>query len=131
MIRIVLSTVSYCAIVFPLALLWHIGLFSERYQAFGYFDGEPDIALGLATIVIQGVVLALLHPMIDIGSSGLPKAMRFCALMGGFLWTTHVLAFVAKQQITDPLPFVLMETGYLVLQFGLFAGALTLIYRNA
>ncbi|WP_269583635.1 hypothetical protein [Roseibium sp. Sym1] len=130
MIRIGISTLAYCAIVFPLALIWHVGLFKERYQAFGYFDGEPNVSLGLVTIVIQGVVLALLYPVINIGSSGLAKAAQFCALTGVFLWTTHVLAFVAKQQVPDPLPFVLMETGYLALQFGLFAGALALIYRN-
>lgn len=131
MIRIVLSAVSYCAIVFPLALLWHIGLFKDRYQAFGYFDGEPNVGLGLVTIVIQGTVLALLYPVVTIGRGGLAKAAQFCALTGAFLWTTHVLAFVAKQQVSDPLPFVVMETGYLTLQFGFFAGALALIYRNA
>lgn len=131
MTRIVISTLVYCTIVFPLALLWHVGLFKERYQAFGYFDGEPNVGLGLMTIAIQGTVLALLYPVINIGSGGLAKAVKFCALMGVFLWTTHVLAFVAKQQVTDALPFVLMETGYLALQFGLYAGALALVYRNA
>lgn len=29
-------------IVFPLALGWHLGLFEETYQAFGYFEGEPN-----------------------------------------------------------------------------------------
>lgn len=58
MIKILLAAAGYFVIVLPLALGWHLGLFKERYQTFGYFSGEPNVLVGLATVVIQGVVLA-------------------------------------------------------------------------
>ena len=71
MTQILLSAAGYVVIVFPLALVWHLGLFKEKYESFGYFAGEPN-AFG----------------------------------------------------------FVMMETGYLVAQFGLFALLLGFIYRG-
>lgn len=47
-----------------------------------------------------------------------------------FFWTSHVLAFVAKQNVPNAVGFVMMETGYLIAQFGLFALLLGFIYRG-
>lgn len=130
MVKIALSALAYAVIVFPLALGWHIGLFGERYQAFGYFDAEPNVPLGLLTIVIQGIALAVIYPLFQTGKIGFARAFQFATLIGVFFWTSHVLAFVAKQNVPNALGFVALETGYLVVQFGLFAVALGLLYRS-
>ncbi|WP_170605599.1 hypothetical protein [Ruegeria arenilitoris] len=57
------------------------------------------------------------------------RAFQFSSLMGIFFWTSHVLAFVAKQNVPNAGGFVLLETGYLALQFGIYAFLLSLIYR--
>ena len=41
----VLGTLAYTLITFPLAVIWHVVLFKEKYYAFGYFDGEPSFYL--------------------------------------------------------------------------------------
>ena len=130
MTKIILSGLGYIMIVFPLALGWHLGLFNKQYEAFGYFVGEPNIAVGLATILIQGAVLAIIYPLFHTGSTGFIRAFQFAGLMGLFFWTSHVLAFVAKQNVPNVTGFIAMETVYLILHFGLFALALGLIYRG-
>ena len=130
MTKILLTAAAYIAIVFPLAVGWHLGLFKEKYQSFGYFEGEPNVLIGLAAIVIQGVVLALIYPLFQPNSTGLVRAFQFAGLMGLFFWTSHVLAFVAKNTTPNPAGFFIMETGYLAVQFALFALALGLIYRS-
>jgi hypothetical protein len=130
MAKILIAAAAYIVIVFPLAIGWHMGLFKEKYETFGYFSGEPNIPVGLATIVIQGLVLALIYPLFHTGSVGFVRAFQFAGLMGLFFWTSHVLALVAKQNVPNAGGFILMETGYLALQFGLFAVALGLIYRS-
>ena len=40
------------------------------------------------------------------------------------------LALVAKQDVPNAGGFIVMETGYLVVQFGLFALVLGFIYRG-
>ena len=127
----ILAAAAYPLIVFPLAILWHLVLFKDRYMTFGYFEGEPNIAVGLASMVLQGAVLAAIYPMFRFGRGGLRRAITFAALLGLFFWTSHVLALVAKQNVPQAGAFILMETLYLCLQFGLFALALGLIFRGA
>ena len=128
MTRFLLSATAYPVIVFPLAILWHIGLFRDRYRAFGYFDAEPDIALGLVTIVAQGVIMAALFVRFSISGGPMRRALVFATGMGLFHWTCHVLAFLAKQSPDMANTFFVMETGYLTLQFGLYALALGAIH---
>ena len=130
MTKILLAAAGYVVIVFPLALAWHLGLFKEKYQAFGYFAGEPNVLVGLAAVVTQGVVLSLIYPLFHSGRAGLVRTFQFAGLMGLFFWTSHVLALVAKQNVPLAGGFIVMETGYLVAQFGLFALVLGLIYRG-
>jgi len=125
------AAAAYPAIVFPLALVWHLALFKDRYMTFGYFDGEPNIAVGLASMVVQGAVLAAIYPMFQFGRAGFGRAFSFAGLLGLFFWTSHVLALVAKQNVPDAASFVVMETVYLGLQFGLFAVVLGLIFNGA
>lgn len=130
MINIMLATAGYVVIVFPIALAWHLGLFKEKYQTFGYFAGEPNVLVGLATIVIQGLALALIYPMFHSGSVGFVRAFQYAGLMGLFFWTSHVLALVAKQNVPNVGGFIVLETGYLVAQFGLYALLLGWIYQG-
>ncbi len=130
MTKMLLAAAGYVVIVFPLALGWHLGLFKEKYQTFGYFAGEPNVLAGLAAIVIQGLVLALIYPLFRPGSAGFARAFQFAGLMGLFFWTSHVLALVAKQNVPNAGGFIVMETAYLVAQFGLFALVLGLFYRG-
>ena len=69
-------------------------------------------------------------PLIEIAGSPLRKSMIFVLLAGSFFWTSHVWAFMAKQSVTNALLFAVMETGYLVVQFGLYGILLGFIYSN-
>jgi len=128
--KTLLAATGYVVVVFPLALGWHLGLFEETYQAFGYFEGEPNVLAGLAAIVIQGLVLAVIYPLFRPGRAGFARAFQYAGLMGLFFWTSHVLALVAKQNVPNAGSFIAMETAYLVVQFGLFALVLGWIYRR-
>lgn len=128
--KIVLGVVAYTVGTFSLAVTWHIVLFEEIYRSFGYFEGEPSFLLGLLTILIQGVVLSTLYPMVRLSGSGIRRGLKFTMLVGTFFWTSHVLAFLAKQAVEASLLFAAMETFYLVLQFGLYGILLGLIFRS-
>ncbi len=114
------GALAYALVTFPLAVLWHAVLFRSFYDRFGYFEGEPSFALGLLTIVIQGAILSLLYPHVAFAGSGVGRGLKYALAMGGFFWTSHVLAFLAKQQVDGAALFLAMETGYLAVQFGVF-----------
>ena len=48
--------------------------------------------------------------------------------MGLFFWTSHVLAFAAKNALSATPLFFIVETLYLCLQFGIFGVLIGVIY---
>ena len=128
--KLVLGTVGYTICTFALAVFWHVLLFEESYRSFGYFEGEPNFLLGLLTIVLQGMLLSVLFPMMRGPPNSFRRGLGFASLAGAFFWTSHVLAFVAKQEVPGIWTFVGMETVYLVLQFGVFGTLLGVVHRE-
>jgi len=128
--KVVIGTVAYTVGTFTLAVVWHVLLFDDRYRAFGYIEGEPKFVVGFLTILLQGVILSILYPMVQIAGAGILRGIKFSFLVGTFFWTSHVLAFIAKQPVKNVGLFVTMETVYLALQFGLFGILIGLIYRE-
>lgn len=124
------GTLAYTLITFPLAVVWHILLFEEKYKAFGYFQGEPSFLLGFVTILIQGVVLSFLYPYVKFSGNGSVRGLKYSLLIGVFFWSSHVLAFVAKQLIQNAVGFVAMESFYLLLQFGIYGVLIGNIYNR-
>lgn len=129
--KVVYGTIAYTAGTFSLAILWHVILFEERYRTFKYFEGEPNFAIGLVTILVQGTILSVLFPIVRLSGSTYVRGFKFALLIGTFFWTSHVLAFVAKQAVDNLGLFVAMETVYLCLQFGLFGFLIGFVYRGA
>ena len=127
--KIALGTAAYTIGTFSLAVSWHVLLFEDRYRSFGYFEGEPSIVVGFVTILLQGVILSALFPLVKVTGTSVLRGLKFALLIGAFFWTSHVLAFVAKQSVQGVALFVTMETLYLALQFGLFGLLIGIIYR--
>jgi len=128
--KLILGTTAYTICTFSLAVGWHVLLFKERYESFGYFEREPDFLLGLLTIVLQGVLLSTLFPMLKTEGTSFRRGIKFALITGAFFWTSHVLAFVAKQKVPEVSAFIWMETAYLLLQFGLFGLIIGVIHRE-
>lgn len=127
---VIFGTLAYTLVTFPLAVIWHILLFEEKYKGFGYFQGEPSFLLGFVTILIQGAFLSFLYPFVKFSGNGLIRGLKYSLLIGVFFWTSHVLAFVAKQTIQNPAGFVAMESFYLFLQFGIYGVLIGFIYNK-
>ncbi len=128
--KIILGTLAYTVITFIIAIIWHIVLFEDKYLAFGYFKGEPNMVIGFLTILIQGMVLTYLYNFFSFTGSNLVKSMRYVLIVGLFFWTSHVLALVAKQNIENAIQFILMESFYLTIQFGVFGICLSIINKK-
>ncbi len=75
-------------------------------------------------------MLSTLFPMVNLSGTSLRRGLMFVAFVGAFFWTSHVLAFVAKQTVPDMPSFVAMETIYLAIQFGVYGLFLALIHRD-
>jgi len=128
---IIYGAFAYTLITFPIAVIWHVVLFKEKYQVFGYFEGEPNFIIGLLTIIIQGGILSFLYPYVAFSGKGIVRGLKFSMVVGIFFWSSHVLALIAKQTMESPLVFIAMESFYLVFQFGIYGMLIGAIYESA
>ena len=130
-LRTGLGTLAYAALVFAWAVAWHVGLFRPQYEAWGYIDADPNFALGLLSIVLQGAALSWLYPRVRLAGGPAARGLKFGAAVGAFYWTCHVLAFAAKEDAANAPLFYLLETAYLSVQFGGFGLIIGRIYAGA
>ena len=117
-------------VTFPLAVIWHVIIFENQYKTFNYIEGEPSFLFGLLTIVIQGLVLSFLYPLVTIQGKSIYRGLKYSLIVGIFFWSSHVLAFVAKQDMNSQWLFIVMESFYLLLQFGIYGVLIGLIYEK-
>ena len=129
--KILLGTLGYAAVTFPLAYVWHLVAFESTYDELGYFSrDEPIVAFGLVSILMQGIILAVVYPQLCRGMTAMRGALTLAVVMGGYHWTLHVLAAAAKHPLEPLGMWFVLETGYLVIQFTLAGTILSLVYRN-
>jgi hypothetical protein len=126
MTAVAIAALCYVVGTFPLAYLWHLRLFGPRYEALGIYRENPSPPLGLASMVIQGIVfgLAYVGAVMPAAEGWLARAALY-ALAGGVLsWSFTTLAWAAKARIDDLDGFVRLETAFTVVQW-LLVGGLT------
>lgn len=130
--RVLIGTLGYLLITFPLAYTWHLVLFAQTYDELGYISREsPIIEFGFIAILSQGVLLAVIYPYLCGNRNLLSGASLFALVMGGYHWTAHVLAAAAKQSIEPLTTWFALETTYLLVQFGLGGLLFAYVYRQA
>lgn len=95
---IILGTLAYTLVTFPLAVIWHVVIFKDQYQSFSYIEGEPNFLLGLITILFQGLILSYLYPYVLFKGKGAVRGLKyslFLALFSGHpmcwpLWPSRI-----------------------------------------
>ena len=129
--NIMLGTLAYVFITFPLAIVWHIVLFEDTYFHIGYFGKEePSFALGFLAIIVQGVIFAYVYPLLATKNNRWKDILHFVLVMGIFHWTIQVIATAAKSAI-QPVPlFIGIETLYLCIQFLAIGYVLSIIHKK-
>ena len=116
--KVILGTIGYMSITYPLAYVWHLVAFVETYRQLGYFSREePIIAFGFGSILLQGILLSVVYPFLCRGKPVIAGAITIAAVMGGYHWTMHVLAEAAKHPIAPLATWFALESLYLIIQF--------------
>ena len=126
--QILFGTLAYIIVTFPLAVLWHMKIFREKYMRWQYFGEDVKPILGLASMIVQGVILSYGYSILNVDHSALSSGICYALLMGLFLWSVHVLATMGKSSKVRHFQFFVMETVYLAIQFGLYGIIISYIY---
>src|SRR5207247_10556779 len=91
---------------------------------------EPVIAMGLGSMLIQGVLFALLFPAFQRGGDSVWDGVRFSWALGGFLASYIVLGEAGKYAIPSIASWIAVEGSVAFVQYTLFGVLLGLIHRR-
>lgn len=122
--KIIFGTLAYVIVTFPIAVMWHITIFKEQYLGFGHLPENPSFILGFLAILLQGILLTVGYNYTRV------TVYKYVGLLGLFFWSSHVLAFMAKNPDARNFPFLGMETFYLAIQFGIYGILLAVINKR-
>ena len=127
--EILFGTIAYVIVTFPLAVLWHMKIFRTKYMNWQYFRDDVKPILGLASMVVQGLVLSYGYSVLNVEHSALLTGICYALAMGVFLWSVHVLATMGKSSKVRHFEFFAMETAYLAIQFIIYGVAISYIFK--
>jgi hypothetical protein len=127
-----LGFAAYLLPTFPIAFVWHLVLFEQKYHALKIYRDEPVIALGLASMVIQGAIFSWLYPRVFPQRSGsfLRDGLLYGLGAGLLSWSFTSLAVAAKNVMVSVPDYVLLETAFTTLQFMVVGPLIALAYRR-
>lgn len=129
--RFLLAWAAYVVVTFALGFLWHLMLFKKTYQKLEIFSrvNDPIISLGFSAMLIQGAILAYVFPLFPQCGNVLTDGLRFGLVLGAFIASSAVVAEAAKQRVTSLPTWLVIETSYYAVQFGLSGITIALVFE--
>ena len=101
--EILLGTLAYVIVTFPLAVLWHMKIFRTKYMAWEYFGEDVKLILGLSSMVVQGVVLSYGYSVLNVAHASLLSGICYSLVMGSFYGACMYSRLWVKVQKLDIL----------------------------
>ena len=128
--RYVLAALAYIVPTFPLGYLWHLVIFKRYYDALLVYRPDMIIPLGVASMIIQGVIWAYLYSRLFAGEPVLRGALKFAALAFPLAWSFLVLPIGAKHLMADVTGFVMIETAFIAVQYLVVSPLIALAFAS-
>ncbi len=127
--KILLATTSYVVLTMAVAYPWHMIWFHDLYEGMGaYTRPEPNIPLGMLSMLMQGVVIAYLYPFFYQAGNPVIQGIKFSVIVGLIVYSAMGFAMAAKIDINPISTYLLYNMGFQFIQFVLTGAALGLIY---
>ena len=130
--KFVFAAIAYIIVTFAVAASWHLVFFKDLYDQLAIFTRkEPLIPLGVVSIVLQALILAYLYPALYKGGSPAKEGLKFGLLIGALMASIAVFAEAGKQNVSSLSTWLVFETAYYLLQFGVLGVIIGLIYGKS
>ncbi|HKP59601.1 MAG TPA: hypothetical protein VJV78_22915 [Polyangiales bacterium] len=110
--RIARAAISYLVPTFLLGFVWHLVLFKDYYEALAMYRHDVIIPFGLLSMGIQALLFGWIYER-EFPSRPLPYAAFGFALS----WSFTTIAVAAKNVMTSVPNYLLIETGFTLVQW--------------
>lgn len=127
--RHILAVIGYIAATFATQATSHFLLFREHYAAVSYMNSEPVFALGITSMIIQGIVISVVFANSRFSGKTLFDALKLTWLFGVFLVSYIGLAEAAKYAVPSIPSWIGVEFLAGAIQFTLAGIFLWLAHR--
>jgi hypothetical protein len=127
-----LGVAAYLVPTFPIAYGWHLVWFAPSYEALGIYRPDPIIPFGFLSMLIQGVIFSWAYPRLFPNRDGTIWRTGFLygAALAILSWSFTTLAVAAKNIMGSVPTYMMLETGFTLLQFVIVGPLIALAYRR-
>jgi hypothetical protein len=127
-----LAVVAYVVPTFITGFVWHLVLLHDTYTQLAIYRPDPVIPMGLASMLVQGVVFAWAYPRLfsTARADWVRSAARAGLAFGALSWSFTTLAVSAKHPMASVPQYFAIETAFTLLQFALAAPLVALAWRG-
>ena len=124
------TIIAYVICTFGVQGANHFAINKEHYAAMTVMRVEPVIAMGITSMLIQGLIFALLFPTFNRSGSAVKNGIVFAWAIGGFLASYIALGEAGKYAIPSISSWFIVESVAAFVQYTLFGALLGLIHRQ-
>jgi hypothetical protein len=127
-----LAFAAYLVPTFPLGYFWHLATFKEQYERLAMYREPVIIPLGLASMLVQGLIFAWVYPHLFSTARGnwLSSSCMFALTFGLLAWSFNTLPVAAKYRMTSVGSFLTLESAFTTLQFVVVSPLIALAWRD-
>jgi hypothetical protein len=131
--RIGFAVLAYLVPTFALGFFWHLVLFGNAYQGLQIYRANIIVPFGFLAMLIQGVIFGWIYARAFAASpAGFASRAISYGLLGAVLsWSFTTLAVGAKNVMTSVPDYLLMETGFTLVQWIMVAPLTVLGFGRA
>jgi hypothetical protein len=125
--RIVIGAFTYLVPTFALGFVWHLVAFKGYYEALAMYRKDVIIPFGFLSMSIQAVLFAWVYARVFAAwSDAKLRALGYAAFGAVLSWSFTTIAVAAKNVMSSVPDYVLIETGFTLVQW-LIVGPLTVL----
>ena len=125
--RIIIGAFSYLVPTFALGFVWHLVAFKGYYEALAMYRKDVIIPFGFLSMSIQAVLFAWIYARVfSAWSHATSRAFAYAAFGAVLSWSFTTIAVAAKNVMTSVPDYLLIETGFTLVQW-LLVGPLTVL----
>lgn len=128
--RRILATLAYMLPTFPLGFFWHLTIFADYYKNLAVYRDDIIIPFGIASMLIQGFVWAIVYERMFVGKPILQGAVGFAMIACPIAWTYMVLAVAAKHPMASVSGYLLIESAFVLVHYAIVSPLIALVYAK-
>lgn len=126
-----IGVAAYVVPTFVVAYPWHLVVFAPAYRELAMYREDVIVPFGLLSMLIQGAAFSFVYPRLFAdGRAAVRNGLVYGLAIGLLSWSFTTLAVAAKNVMTSVPIYLVLETGFTLLQFVIVGPLIALAHRS-